>query len=79
MRKRCITTTDTCPTPQARQRPATSRLRGAKALVAQSAVRIDGTLAWVGEGEHAYLVRIEGDARLSCTCLRWVKYCGGRG
>ncbi|WP_373303243.1 SWIM zinc finger family protein [Streptomyces pilosus] len=55
------------------------RLRGAKALVAAGAVRIDGALAWVGEGEHAYLVRIEDGERMSCTCLWWAKYRGGRG
>ncbi|WP_408646740.1 SWIM zinc finger family protein [Streptomyces carminius] len=55
------------------------RLRGAKALVAQGAVRIDGALAWVGKDEHAYLVRIEDGERMSCTCLWWARYRGGRG
>ncbi|MFB4263218.1 SWIM zinc finger family protein [Nonomuraea sp. GTA35] len=55
------------------------RLRGARALVDEGAVRIDGGLAWVGEGEHAHLVRAGDAGRLSCTCLWWAKYRGGRG
>ena len=55
------------------------RLRGAKALVAENTVRIDGALAWAGKGEHAYLVRIEDGNRMSCTCPWWAKYRGSRG
>ncbi|CAL9338714.1 SWIM zinc finger family protein [Streptomyces sp. enrichment culture] len=55
------------------------RLRGARDLVTQGAVRVDGALAWVGKEEHAYLVRIEDGERMSCTCLWWAKYRGGRG
>ncbi|WP_399454208.1 SWIM zinc finger family protein [Streptomyces sp. WAC06273] len=55
------------------------RLRGAKALVSQGLVRVDGALAWVGKDEHAYPVRIEDGERMSCTCPWWAKYRGGRG
>jgi hypothetical protein len=33
------------------------RLRGARVLVAEGAVRLDGALALVGKGDHAYMVR----------------------
>ncbi|MBI0375804.1 SWIM zinc finger family protein, partial [Streptomyces albiflaviniger] len=56
------------------------RLRGARALVADGAVRLDGTLARVGTGDDAHVVRAdETSGRLSCTCFWWAKYRGGRG
>jgi len=55
------------------------RLRGARALVAEGAVRLDGALARVGKGEHVHVVRADDAGRLSCTCLWWAKYRGGRG
>ncbi|MFE6486642.1 SWIM zinc finger family protein [Streptomyces sp. NPDC057757] len=55
------------------------RLRGARALVAGGAVRLDGALASVGEGDHAHVVRADDAGQLSCTCLWWAKYRGGRG
>jgi hypothetical protein len=56
-----------------------ARLRVARALVADGAVRLDGALAWVGKGDHAHLVRADESGRLSCTCLWWAKCRGGRG
>ncbi|MGW7520531.1 SWIM zinc finger family protein [Streptomyces sp. NPDC054796] len=55
------------------------RLRGARALVAEGAVRTDGALTWVGEEAHAHLVRGDDTERMTCTCLWWAKYRGGRG
>jgi hypothetical protein len=55
------------------------RLRGARALVADGAVRVDGDLAWVGKGDHVHLVRADDAGRAGCTCLWWAKYQGGRG
>ncbi|MGW3413252.1 SWIM zinc finger family protein [Streptomyces sp. NPDC000888] len=55
------------------------RLRRARALVADGAVRLDGTLASVGKGDQGHLVRADDTGRLSCTCLWWAKYRGGRG
>jgi hypothetical protein len=55
------------------------RLRGARALVADGAVRLDGTLASVGKGENVHTVRTDDTGELSCTCLWWAKYRGGRG
>jgi hypothetical protein len=55
------------------------RLRGARTLVAEGAVRLDGALASVGEGDHAHVVRLDEAGELSCTCLWWAKYRGGRG
>ncbi|WUP71055.1 SWIM zinc finger domain-containing protein [Streptomyces sp. NBC_00258] len=55
------------------------RLRGARALVAEGAVRLDGDLARVGKGDHVHVVRADDAGRLSCTCLWWAKYRGGRG
>lgn len=54
------------------------RLHGARALVARGAVRLDGALAWVGEDDHAHMVRVD-TGRASCTCLWWARYQGGRG
>ncbi|MEV7345856.1 SWIM zinc finger family protein [Streptomyces sp. NPDC093544] len=55
------------------------RLRRARALVADGAVRLDGALASVGKGDRSHLVRAEDTGQLSCTCLWWAKYRGGRG
>jgi hypothetical protein len=61
------------------------RLRGARALVAAGAVRLeaagqpDGALARVGPGADAHLVRADGTGQLSCTCAWWARYRGGRG
>ncbi|MEO6088366.1 MAG: SWIM zinc finger family protein [Umezawaea sp.] len=55
------------------------RLKGARALVAEGAVRLDGALASVGKGDHAQVVRMDEVGELSCTCLWWAKYRGGRG
>ncbi|MFD7502269.1 SWIM zinc finger family protein [Streptomyces sp. NPDC059850] len=56
------------------------RLRGARALVADGAVRFDGPLARVGQGDDAHVVRSdEASGQLSCTCFWWAKYRGGRG
>ncbi|MFG2784081.1 SWIM zinc finger family protein [Streptomyces prunicolor] len=55
------------------------RLRAARALVAEGAVRLDGALTRVGKGDQVHLVRADDTGRLSCTCLWWAKYRGGRG
>ncbi|MFI5679106.1 DprA-like winged helix domain-containing protein [Streptomyces cellulosae] len=56
------------------------RLPGARALVADGAVRLEGPLARVGKGDDAHVVRADdASGRLSCTCFRWAKYRGGRG
>ncbi|MEW1720925.1 SWIM zinc finger family protein [Streptomyces sp. NPDC093109] len=56
------------------------RLRGARALVADGAVRLEGPLARVGKGEDAHVVRTDdASGQLSCTCFWWAKYRGGRG
>ncbi|MFF8731459.1 SWIM zinc finger family protein [Streptomyces sp. NPDC015171] len=55
------------------------RLRSARALVAAGAVRLDGTLATVtAEDGHVHRVRDETGV-LSCSCLWWAQYRGGRG
>ncbi|WP_371672958.1 SWIM zinc finger domain-containing protein [Streptomyces sp. NBC_00289] len=55
------------------------RLRSARALVAAGAVALEGTLATVtAEDGHAHRVRDEAGV-LSCSCLWWAKYRGGRG
>ncbi|MEY9877339.1 hypothetical protein ABH931_006863 [Streptacidiphilus sp. MAP12-33] len=56
------------------------RLRAARALVAAGAVRpeADGG-ASVLVGDHAQRVRRGPEGSLSCTCLWWAKYRGGRG
>ncbi|MBQ1088744.1 SWIM zinc finger family protein [Streptomyces sp. B93] len=55
------------------------RLRSARALVAAGAVTMDGGLATVtAEDGHAHRVRDE-DGVLSCSCLWWARYRGGRG
>jgi hypothetical protein len=55
------------------------RIKGARALVAEGAVRLDGALASVGKGDHVHVVRLDEAGELSCTCLWWAKYRGGRG
>ncbi|MFA3875795.1 SWIM zinc finger family protein [Streptomyces sp. MMCC 100] len=55
------------------------RLRGARALVAEGTVRLDGALAWVGKDDHAHMVRVDGTGRASCTCPWWGRHRGGRG
>lgn len=55
------------------------RLRGARTLVAEGAVKLDGALAWVGKDDHAHMVRVDDAGRSSCTCFWWAKYLGGRG
>ncbi|MGW0883311.1 SWIM zinc finger family protein [Streptomyces sp. NPDC002671] len=55
------------------------RLRSARELVAAGAVAMDGTLATVtAEDGHVHRVRDEAGA-LTCSCLWWAKYRGGRG
>ncbi|MET8583847.1 SWIM zinc finger family protein [Streptomyces collinus] len=55
------------------------RLRSARALVAAGAVSLDGPLATVtAEDGHAHRVRDEAGV-LTCSCLWWAKYRGGRG
>jgi len=55
------------------------RLAAARALVAAGAVRLDGTTALVGRGDHLHSVRADADGRLSCTCPWWAAYRGDRG
>ncbi|MET9970534.1 SWIM zinc finger family protein, partial [Streptomyces sp. NPDC006356] len=55
------------------------RLRSARALVAAGAVTLDGTVGTVtAEDGHVHRVRDEAGV-LSCSCLWWAKYRGGRG
>lgn len=55
------------------------RLRSARALVAAGAVALDGTGGTVtAEDGHVHRVRDEAGV-LSCSCLWWAKYRGGRG
>ncbi|WP_055590816.1 SWIM zinc finger family protein [Streptacidiphilus griseoplanus] len=55
------------------------RLRAARALLDAGAVRLDDeALATVTVDDHHHRVR-SADGRLSCTCLWWAKYRGGRG
>lgn len=55
------------------------RLRSARKLLADGAVRLDGSLAVVGEGDRVHMVRADDAGKLSCTCLWWAQYRGGRG
>ncbi|MGV9264691.1 SWIM zinc finger family protein [Kitasatospora sp. NPDC003701] len=57
------------------------RLRAAHALVAAGAVRLaeGGALAEVTVDDHLQRVRTDAAGRVSCTCLWWAKYRGGRG
>ncbi|MQY10339.1 hypothetical protein SRB5_04460 [Streptomyces sp. RB5] len=57
---------------------ANPRLRDARALVAEGAVRLDGATGLVRSGEVTYQVH-ERDGELGCTCPWWAKYRGGRG
>jgi hypothetical protein len=55
------------------------RLRSARALVAAGAVALDGALGTVtADDGHAHRVRDDAGT-LSCSCLWWAKYRGGRG
>ncbi|MGW7569217.1 SWIM zinc finger family protein [Streptomyces tendae] len=55
------------------------RLRSARALVAAGAVALDGAIGTVtAEDGHVHRVREEAGV-LSCSCLWWAKYRGGRG
>ncbi|MFJ5096745.1 SWIM zinc finger family protein [Streptomyces sp. NPDC088557] len=54
------------------------RLVGARRLVAEGAVELDGPLATVVSGERRYRVR-ESDGVLSCTCPWWADHQGRRG
>ncbi|KUL33202.1 SWIM zinc finger domain-containing protein [Streptomyces regalis] len=55
------------------------RLRSARALVSAGAVTLDGVLGTVtAEDGHVHRVRDEAGV-LSCSCLWWAKYRGGRG
>ncbi|MEY9989672.1 hypothetical protein ABIE67_001704 [Streptomyces sp. V4I8] len=55
------------------------RLRSARALVAAGAVTLDGAVGTVrAEDGHVHRVRDEAGV-LSCSCLWWAKYRGGRG
>ncbi|MFI5551190.1 SWIM zinc finger family protein [Streptomyces sp. NPDC051738] len=55
------------------------RLRSARALVAAGAVVLDGHMGTVtAEDGHVHRVRDEAGV-LSCSCLWWAKYRGGRG
>ncbi|MET9834318.1 SWIM zinc finger family protein [Streptomyces sp. NPDC006385] len=55
------------------------RLRSARALVAAGAVALDGSIGTVtAEDGHVHRVRDEAGV-LSCSCLWWAKYRGGRG
>ncbi|MEU3556755.1 SWIM zinc finger family protein [Streptomyces fragilis] len=55
------------------------RLRDARALLAAGAVTLDGATGTVtAEDGHRHRVREENGA-LTCTCLWWAKYRGGRG
>ncbi|WP_328556846.1 SWIM zinc finger family protein [Streptomyces sp. NBC_00358] len=55
------------------------RLRSARALVLAGAVALDGAVGTVtAEDGHPHRVRDDA-GRLSCSCLWWAKYRGGRG
>lgn len=58
-----------------RQNP---RLRAAQSLVEAGAVSLEGELATVTVDDHVHRVR-SAEGRLSCTCLWWATYRGGRG
>ncbi|MFD7452799.1 SWIM zinc finger family protein [Kitasatospora sp. NPDC059827] len=64
-----------------RAEAANPRLRAARALVAAGAVRLegDGGTAVVTVDDHLQRVRTDASGRVSCTCLWWAKYRGGRG
>ena len=55
------------------------RLRAARALVAAGAVQREPGGAVVTVDDHVQRVRVADDGALSCTCLWWAKYRGGRG
>lgn len=65
---------------EAREPLRNPRLRGARALVTDGAVQLEGALARVGKGDGAHVVRTDDESgKLSCTCFWWAKYRGGRG
>jgi hypothetical protein len=55
------------------------RLRNARRLVAEGAVRLTDGLAVVSVDDHVQHVRIADDGAASCTCPWWAKYAGTRG
>jgi hypothetical protein len=55
------------------------RLRNARRLVADGAVRLTDGLAVVTVDDHVQHVRLAGDGSASCTCPWWAKYSGTRG
>jgi hypothetical protein len=60
----------------AKQNP---RLRAARDLLDAGAVSWAGDIATVKVEDHVQRVRAAGDGTLSCTCLWYAKYQGGRG
>ena len=60
----------------AKQNP---RLRAARDLLDAGAVSWDGDIATVKVEDHVQRVRAAADGALSCTCLWYAKYQGGRG
>ncbi|WP_224285011.1 SWIM zinc finger family protein, partial [Streptomyces sp. LS1784] len=64
-----------------RAEAANPRLRAARALADAGAVRLEegGATAVVTVDDHIQRVRTDESGRLSCTCLWWGKYRGGRG
>ncbi|MFI2606855.1 SWIM zinc finger family protein [Kitasatospora sp. NPDC018619] len=64
-----------------RAEAANPRLRAARALVEAGAVRLEagGATAVVTVDDHLQRVRSDASGRLSCTCLWWARYRGGRG
>ncbi|GAB7187787.1 SWIM zinc finger family protein [Kitasatospora sp. Ki12] len=64
-----------------RAEAANPRLRAARALVEAGAVRLEegGATAVVTVDDHIQRVRTDEAGRLSCTCLWWGTYRGGRG
>jgi hypothetical protein len=55
------------------------RLRAARDLLDADAVRWTGDIATVRVQDHVQRVRSAADGALSCTCLWYAKYQGGRG
>jgi hypothetical protein len=55
------------------------RLRNARALVAASAVRLDGDGATVTVDERVHRVRFATGGTATCTCPWWAEYRGSRG
>jgi hypothetical protein len=55
------------------------RLVGARGLVADGAVALEGGHAWVTSGEDRYQVRVVDGRAASCTCPWWARHRGERG